>query len=159
MSPANRFARTDIAGAFPGFSNTAAAGGHFIIDWSTLTTGAHTIGWLITDDCNRADGVGSRFFNVTTGTALRAAETAIAEPPSLFVASRTSETESEEPITVAHGARFIDMRPVLRAAAARTVLHGPRDWNHFNDAGYRVLGETLAQTIDDAASTGCVDWN
>ena len=63
-------ARTDIAGAFPGFSNTAAAGGHFIFDWSTLTNGAHTIGWLITDDCNRADGVGSRFFNVTTGTSL-----------------------------------------------------------------------------------------
>ena len=60
-------ARTDIAGAFPGFSNSAAAGGHFIFDWSTLTNGAHTIGWLITDDCNRADGVGSRFFNVTNG--------------------------------------------------------------------------------------------
>src|SRR5439155_14639459 len=65
-------ARTDIAGAFPGFSNTAAAGGHYIFDWSTLTTGAHTIGWLITDDCNRADGVGSRFFNVTSGTKLLA---------------------------------------------------------------------------------------
>ena len=59
--------RTDIAGAFPGFSNTSAAGGHFIFDWSTLTNGPHTIGWLITDDCNRADGVGSRFFNVTNG--------------------------------------------------------------------------------------------
>jgi hypothetical protein len=60
-------ARADIAGAFPGFSNSAAAGGHFIFDWSTLTNGLHTIGWLITDDCNRADGVGSRFFNVTNG--------------------------------------------------------------------------------------------
>jgi hypothetical protein len=66
-------ARTDIAGAFSGFSNTAGAGGHFIFDWSTLTTGAHTIGWLITDDCNRADGVGSRFFNVTNGISLVAA--------------------------------------------------------------------------------------
>jgi hypothetical protein len=66
-------ARTDIAGAFPGFSNSAAAGGHFIFDWSTLTPGVHTIGWLITDDCNRADGVGSRFFNVTGGTNLVAA--------------------------------------------------------------------------------------
>jgi hypothetical protein len=63
-------ARSDIAGAFPGFSNSAAAGGHFIVDWSTLTNGPHTIGWLITDDCGRADGVGSRFFNVTTGTSL-----------------------------------------------------------------------------------------
>jgi hypothetical protein len=66
-------ARVDIAGAFTGFSNTAAAGGHYIFDWSTLTNGPHTIGWLITDNCNRADGVGSRFFNVTTGTSLVAA--------------------------------------------------------------------------------------
>src|SRR5204862_5462845 len=49
-------ARADIAGAFTGFSNTALAGGHAIIDWTTLANGAHTIGWLVTDDCNRADG-------------------------------------------------------------------------------------------------------
>jgi hypothetical protein len=59
--------RTDVAAAFPGFTNSAAAGGHFLFDWSTLTNGPHTIGWLITDDCGRADGVGSRFFNVTNG--------------------------------------------------------------------------------------------
>jgi alpha-tubulin suppressor-like RCC1 family protein len=60
--------RADIAGAFPGFSNSAAAGGHFLFDWSTLAPGTHTIGWLVTDDCGRADGIGNRFFNVTTGT-------------------------------------------------------------------------------------------
>ena len=60
-------ARVDIAGAFPGFTNSAAAGGHFIFDWSTLRNGPHTIGWLVTDDCNRSEGVGSRFFNVTNG--------------------------------------------------------------------------------------------
>jgi hypothetical protein len=64
--------RTDIAGGFPGFSNSDGAGGHYFFDWSTLANGPHTIGWLITDDCNRADGVGSRFFNVTTGTSLTA---------------------------------------------------------------------------------------
>jgi hypothetical protein len=66
-------ARGDIAGAFPGFSNSAAAGGHFLFDWSTLTNGPHTIGWLVTDDCGRADGIGSRFFNVTAGASLAAA--------------------------------------------------------------------------------------
>ena len=82
-------ARTDVAGAFPGFSNSAAAAGHFIFDWSTLANGPHTIGWLITDDCNRADGVGSRFFNVSGGTSLTAASTGV---PS--VALRAGETES-----------------------------------------------------------------
>jgi photosystem II stability/assembly factor-like uncharacterized protein len=90
-------ARTDIAGAFPGFSNTTTAGGHAIIDWTALTNGPHTIGWLITDDCNRADGVGSRFFNVTTGTSLRSSQT-----PALN-ARRTNNRESDAPITVARG--------------------------------------------------------
>ncbi len=61
-------------------------------------------------------------------------------------------------LTLKHNVRFVDMRPALRAAAASAVIHGPRDWNHFNEAGYRVLGETLARTIDDKASTECVDW-
>jgi len=98
-------ARSDVAGAFPGFSNAAAAAGHALIDWSVLASGVHTIGWLITDDCNRTDGVGSRFFNVATGTALRTADTAlaVAAPAGLLAASRTSETESADPITVARG--------------------------------------------------------
>lgn len=62
-------------------------------------------------------------------------------------------------LTMAQGVRFLDMRPALRAAAANALIHGPRDWNHFNDAGYRVLGETLAQTMDDPASTACRDWD
>jgi len=67
--------------------------------------------------------------------------------------------EQVRTLTLARGARFIDMRPLLRAAAARAVIHGPRDWNHFNAAGYRVLGETLARSLDEAASSACVDWN
>jgi hypothetical protein len=62
-------------------------------------------------------------------------------------------------LTMAQGVRFLDMRPALRAAAAHALIHGPRDWNHFNDMGYRVLGETLAKTIDDTASTECRDWD
>jgi len=61
-------------------------------------------------------------------------------------------------LSLARGARFIDMRPALRAAAAAAVIHGPQDWNHFNTAGYRVLGETLARTVGETASTACVDW-
>jgi hypothetical protein len=88
-------ARADIAAAFPGYSNSAAAGGHYIFDWSTLSNGVHTIGWLVTDDCGRADGIGSRFFNVTNGTGLLAGLT----PGAAMVA----QTESQEPITVARG--------------------------------------------------------
>jgi hypothetical protein len=75
----------------------------------------------------------------------------------IYAASQLSCERIRE-LTLARGARFIDMRPALRAAAANAVIHGPQDWNHFNTAGYRVLGETLAQTIDGNASTGCRDW-
>jgi hypothetical protein len=74
----------------------------------------------------------------------------------IYAASQRS-CERIRALTLARGARFIDMRPALRAAAANAVIHGPQDWNHFNVAGYRVLGETLAHAID-GASTACRDW-
>ncbi len=92
--------RADIAGAFPGLSNAAAAGGHFLFDWSTLAPGAHTIGWLVTDDCNRADGVGSRFFNVTAGTSANAD---FRLSLSSSVASAFRRKEDAGPILVSRG--------------------------------------------------------
>jgi hypothetical protein len=98
-------ARTDIAGAFAGFSNTSAAGGHAIIDWTALSNGPHTIGWLITDDCNRTEGVGSRFFNVTGGTSMTSAPASsrIAATVSAVTTGGSAEAESDAPITVARG--------------------------------------------------------
>jgi hypothetical protein len=56
--------RTDIAGAFPGFSNGANGGGHFLVDTTAIANGTHAIGWFVTDSCGRSDGIGSRFFTV-----------------------------------------------------------------------------------------------
>ncbi len=80
-------------------------------------------------------------------------------PVSEIYAASQRTCEQIRALTLAQGARFIDVRPQLRAAAALGPIHGPRDWNHFNEAGYRVLGETLARGIDAAASTPCIDWN
>jgi hypothetical protein len=120
--------RSDIAGAFPGFSNSAAAGGHFVFDWSALKNGAHTIGWLITDDCNRSDGVGSRFFNVTSGTsALTAPEFRLksetTEPGSVASAFRrnVAEHESDAPITVAKGYGELPLVVDPGPAGSRTI--------------------------------------
>jgi len=71
--------RTDIAGAFPGFSNGTNAGGSFLLDTTTLSNGSHQIGWYVVDNCGRADGVGSRFFNVLNGGSGLVAET-VPEP-------------------------------------------------------------------------------
>ena len=61
--------RTDIAASFPGFSNVNTSGGAYYLDTATLSNGTHQIGWLVTDNCGRQDGVGSRFFTVLNGGA------------------------------------------------------------------------------------------
>jgi hypothetical protein len=48
---------------------------------------------------------------------------------------------------IAQGAGFLDLRSAIRIASARDVLHGPRDFRHFNRKGMEVLGQTLAERI------------
>jgi len=54
--------------------------------------------------------------------------------------------------TIAHGAAYIDARPVLRNAAKTHLLHGPTDWGHFNKAGYHLLADIVLQRITDAGT-------
>lgn len=44
---------------------------------------------------------------------------------------------------------FIDARPTLRAAGAAAIIHGPIDWTHPNEKGYRVLAGMLAARLDE----------
>jgi hypothetical protein len=53
--------RSDIATGFPGYNNTSGAVGYFYLDTTTLSNGMHNIGWLVTDNDGRANGIGSRF--------------------------------------------------------------------------------------------------
>jgi len=39
---------------------------------------------------------------------------------------------------------FIDTRPQIRAAASREIIHGPKDWLHFNKRGYEALANAIA---------------
>jgi hypothetical protein len=90
--------RSDIAAAFAGFSNSAAAGGHSTFDTTALANGVHTIGWLITDDCNRTDGVGSRFFTVQNGSVVMAPAVARAR-----AARAGLRVASADPVVVSRG--------------------------------------------------------
>ena len=45
------------------------------------------------------------------------------------------------------GMDFIDAEPVLRVAAATAPIHGPRDWDHLNETGYRALGQLIASYV------------
>ena len=42
---------------------------------------------------------------------------------------------------------FLDPTDLLRAAARQRAIHGPGDWKHFNEAGYRILGRAIADYL------------
>ncbi len=59
--------------------------------------------------------------------------------------------------TLRQGVPFVDARPAFRQAAARQAIHGPRDWIHANEAGYRLLGALVAKHVDDHPTDACND--
>jgi len=56
-----------------------------------------------------------------------------------------------------HGAHLLDARPELRALAEKTLIHGPRDWGHFNEAGYRALGRMVTHHLADGSGAADCD--
>jgi len=56
--------RVDIATLFPGLNNTDGAVGAYLLDTSLWDNGVHTIAWSVKDDCERSEGLGSRFFSI-----------------------------------------------------------------------------------------------
>ena len=56
--------RTDVQSLFPGYANSAGAGGYRVVDTTALTNGLHSIAWGVRDDLGRTAGVGSRYFTV-----------------------------------------------------------------------------------------------
>jgi hypothetical protein len=63
-------------------------------------------------------------------------------------------------ITLAQGIDFIDTRSTFRAAATQRPMHGPKDWMHLNENGYRVLGSYLAKRLGAPAADSCDDrWD
>jgi lysophospholipase L1-like esterase len=43
----------------------------------------------------------------------------------------------------------------LRQAATKQLVHGPVDWVHFNEQGYRALGRALADRGDSQSVDAC----
>jgi hypothetical protein len=78
-------------------------------------------------------------------------------PVAAVYANSQKICEKIRDVSVAQGIGFIDTRPAFRAAAAERPLHGPRDWNHLNENGYRVLGSYLADRIGTPGAGRCND--
>ena len=49
------------------------------------------------------------------------------------------------------GMGFVDTQPAVRAAARERLLHGPRDWNHFNLAGYEAMMGPVVEAVMGAS--------
>lgn len=75
--------RPDIANGFLDYTNSQGAVGFFYLDSTRLTDGLHAISWLVTDDHNRSEGIGSRYFTVANGAENIPAETEPIEPAPL----------------------------------------------------------------------------
>ena len=71
--------RTDVQSLFPGYANSAGAGGYRTIDTTALANGLHTIAWSVRDDLSRIAGVGSRYFTVLNGVSGARAATLAAQ--------------------------------------------------------------------------------
>ncbi len=41
----------------------------------------------------------------------------------------------------------LDPRPAIREVALDQLVHGPRDWDHFNKAGYQALAKAVAEQL------------
>lgn len=57
-------------------------------------------------------------------------------------------------VSEAAGLEFIDARPELAAAAAERLVHGPRDWKHFNRSGYEALARAILARLSPADGSG-----
>lgn len=155
-------ARSDIAGAFPGLTNTATAGGHFYIDTTTMTNGTHQIGWLVTDSCGRTDGVGSRFFSV-----LNAGGAAPVPTAHVMAAASAGDTNWEAAAVRVNGGDSDWIWPDENGTRAVRVAQGQRievrlpRWDGVTFSGYQdVHGDVrplpTGSTLDGAA--GVFSW-
>lgn len=48
-----------------------------------------------------------------------------------------------------YGAGFLDVTDKIREAGGGRFIHGPNDWKHFNETGYRILGEAVSDYLDN----------
>jgi sugar lactone lactonase YvrE len=135
--------RSDIAAVFPGFCNTAGAVGYFYIDTTKLSNGIHTMSWVVYDNQNRGDGIGSRYITVQNSASGSAAvdETFEAvEGPSLRGAGRLSRDR--------RAGYLIDVEEL-----GRIELHARVK------AGYsEVNGERRALPVGSAVRGGVFYW-
>ncbi len=57
-------------------------------------------------------------------------------------------------MTRERGVLFVDATPAITNAAQEYLLHGPRDWRHLNERGYRLLASEALRCLRPAQPLG-----
>ncbi|MEZ5888975.1 MAG: SGNH/GDSL hydrolase family protein [Xanthobacteraceae bacterium] len=78
-------------------------------------------------------------------------------PVSQVYASSQRLCEKIRDASLKEGVSFVDLRPAFRQAGARQAIHGPTDWNHPNETGYRLLGAVVTKHLLDHPTDACDD--
>lgn len=56
--------------------------------------------------------------------------------------------------SIGQGAGFLDARVAVRSISSKELVHGPRDFKHFNRAGMSALGRAVAEQVDQPLTQG-----
>lgn len=75
--------RPDVASIFPGYANSAGSAGAYLLDTTKYANGTHTISWVIYDNGNHADGVGSRYLEIQNAAPAAGGDPVAAQQPAL----------------------------------------------------------------------------
>jgi hypothetical protein len=145
--------RSDIATMFPGLANTNGAVGFFFLDTTKLSNGVHTISWSVTDNANRRDGIGSRYFAVLNAGIgpVAAPEETVQAMPSGTVSLRRSFDEKRDAESLSPddtGKYVIDLEELDRIQLQIGATNG-----HL-----LVNGELRSLPIGSTLSDGAFYW-
>jgi len=170
--------RSDIATTFPGLRNSDAAVGYRLLNTTAMSNGLHTVVWVVTDSGDAVEGLGSRYFTVSNGSAVtrrtdaaRAASGAGA--PAVDAATLATVPLDSTPIQGRRGWSLHApwRRYDVEAAGGRVLVHGQeleRFELQLNDvagsrfSGYLRIGGTLQPLPIGSrlnAATGVFTWS
>ena len=75
-------------------------------------------------------------------------------PSSLVIPASDMTCNRIQTIAAANNVYFLDARNAIRHKASQEFIHGPVDWLHFNEAGYRVLADEIEKLMAQIESSG-----
>ncbi len=147
--------RSDIATLFPGYANSARAGG--LLDYNVMNyrNGIHTIQWAVTDNAGNTDGIGSRYFSINNSSGSLQSTGGEISPRLRAQENRPNEAHPpERPILVRQGwpaDRDLSLNPDCNGEIFITMPPGSRVEAHLwpeTDNSLRWTRENLAAGCD-----------